>query len=98
MRILANLRRLRGTPFDPFGWTAERRCERALIFEFETLANDALTGLCAENYNFWCDHLASYQKIRGFGHVKIRSIERWRKEAEKRQEAVGETVGLKMVG
>ena len=34
-KILAKMKRLRGTPFDPFGRTAERRMERALITQFE---------------------------------------------------------------
>ena len=29
------LKGLRGTPFDPFGYSAERRMERALIAEYE---------------------------------------------------------------
>src|SRR5262249_8843996 len=32
--VLARLRFLRGTPFDPFGWTQERRQERALSREY----------------------------------------------------------------
>ncbi|NIR60001.1 MAG: hypothetical protein GWO02_10985, partial [Gammaproteobacteria bacterium] len=34
-RLLARLKGLRGTGLDPFGWTAERRAERALIGEYE---------------------------------------------------------------
>jgi indolepyruvate ferredoxin oxidoreductase len=37
MRVLASLKGLRGTPFDPFGWNAERREERALIPWFESV-------------------------------------------------------------
>ena len=33
--VLAASRWLRGTPLDPFGYTAERRMERALIAEYE---------------------------------------------------------------
>jgi indolepyruvate ferredoxin oxidoreductase len=34
-RLLARWKGLRGTPFDPFGYTAERRMERALIRQYE---------------------------------------------------------------
>jgi indolepyruvate ferredoxin oxidoreductase len=36
-KILARLKRLRGTPFDPFGYTAERRLERRLIEDYRAL-------------------------------------------------------------
>ena len=39
-RALARLRRLRGTAFDPFGRTAERRTERRLIAEYETILDE----------------------------------------------------------
>jgi indolepyruvate ferredoxin oxidoreductase len=43
LRILAKGRRLRGTPFDPFGYTNERRRERRLIEDYERLL-DSLPG------------------------------------------------------
>jgi len=33
--VLARLKRLRGTPFDPFGYSVERKMERALIVQYE---------------------------------------------------------------
>jgi indolepyruvate ferredoxin oxidoreductase len=44
-RLLAKLKGLRGTAFDPFGYTAERREERALIREYEGLIDELLGGL-----------------------------------------------------
>ncbi len=42
MRLLPRLKRLRGgTAFDPFGRTAERRMERRLLADYETLARRA---------------------------------------------------------
>ena len=35
MRLLAKMKVLRGTPLDIFGYTAERRMERALIRQYE---------------------------------------------------------------
>ncbi|MDE2119958.1 MAG: indolepyruvate ferredoxin oxidoreductase family protein, partial [Betaproteobacteria bacterium] len=49
LRLLARARRLRGTWFDPFGHSAERRTERALIAQFETLLDDVLPQLRADN-------------------------------------------------
>ena len=39
-RLLARLKRLRGTAFDPFGRTAERRMERRLLREYEALLDE----------------------------------------------------------
>ena len=41
-RLLAKLKFLRGTPFDPFGYTEERRTERELIDEYEALLDEIL--------------------------------------------------------
>ncbi|MDP1007951.1 DUF6537 domain-containing protein, partial [Klebsiella pneumoniae] len=43
-KALAKLKGLRGTPFDPFGYTAERRSERQAIRDFEAL----MSGIAAE--------------------------------------------------
>ena len=43
------MRGLRGTAFDLFGYTAERRMERALIGEFEQTVEQLLKGLEAAN-------------------------------------------------
>ena len=49
-RLLARLKRLRGTAFDPFGRTAERRIERRLLVEYEAMLDEVLHGLDAGNH------------------------------------------------
>ncbi|HWT31368.1 MAG TPA: DUF6537 domain-containing protein, partial [Propylenella sp.] len=69
-RMLAKLRGLRGTWLDVFGRTAERRWERQLLADYETVLDTIESGLTAANYAA-AVALASYpKKIRGFGHVK----------------------------
>ncbi len=46
-RMLAKLKGLRGTAFDPFGYTDERKVERALIGQYEVLVDELLGGLTA---------------------------------------------------
>ena len=67
---LAALKVLRGTPFDPFGYTAERRMERQLIRDYETdLSN--LPDLSHPDKAAAARALASLPlQIRGFGPVK----------------------------
>ena len=50
-RLLKSLRGLRGTAFDPFGYTAERRTERALIAEYEADIERVLAKLSPANWS-----------------------------------------------
>ena len=69
-RLLARLRWLRGTMFDPFGWSAERRWERQLLREYEAVLEAIGENLTADNYDAAMALAAYPRKIRGFGHVK----------------------------
>ncbi|WP_425507419.1 indolepyruvate ferredoxin oxidoreductase family protein [Thermomonas brevis] len=69
-RVLAKLRGLRGTPLDVFGYTAERRGERALIGEYETTVAGLLDKLDAGNAGLAADIASIPEHIRGYGHVK----------------------------
>jgi indolepyruvate ferredoxin oxidoreductase len=69
-RALAKLRRLRGTPLDIFGYSAERKMERRLLAEFETDI-DLIAGQLAGDRIAAAAALASVPAlIRGFGHIK----------------------------
>jgi len=80
-RLLARLRRLRGTPLDIFGRTAERRTERALITEYRACVEELLAGLTAGNHARAVEIARIPEQIRGFGHVKARHLvaarQRW---------------------
>ncbi|VAW03130.1 Indolepyruvate ferredoxin oxidoreductase, alpha and beta subunits [hydrothermal vent metagenome] len=74
LKILARMRGLRGTIFDIFGRTAERRMERKLICDYEYLLNEFEKTLTREKI-FTAIALASIpSEIRGFGHVKEESF------------------------
>ena len=74
-RLLAALRGLRGTAFDPFGRTQERRRERALIAQYEADVEEIL-GRFAPETRAAAVALASVpEHIRGYGHVKLRHLE-----------------------
>jgi len=73
-RLLTKLKGLRGTAFDPFGYTAERRIERALIAEYEAMLSEILERLSPDNHHLAVGLAAIPEKIRGFGHVKARSL------------------------
>ena len=73
--LLKRLKGLRGTAFDPFGYTAERRTERKLISDYEGLMTEVLGKLNADNHPLAVGLAVIPEKIRGFGHVKLRKPE-----------------------
>jgi indolepyruvate ferredoxin oxidoreductase len=73
-KLLARLKRLRGTPFDIFGRTAERRTERQLIGDYEALIREIAAALGADNHALAVAIAEIPQQIRGFGHVKLRNL------------------------
>jgi indolepyruvate ferredoxin oxidoreductase len=90
--LLAKLKVLRGTWFDPFGHTAERQQERGLIGKYQNQIDEILNILASSPYEISvkCYHksieLARLpDDIRGFGHVKARHIargmEKWQRLA-----------------
>ncbi len=82
-KVLARLKLLRGTALDPFGRTAERRQERALIPEYESLVDELLQGLGAANHDLAVKLASIPDEIRGYGHIKEAHLAKARrKEAE----------------
>jgi indolepyruvate ferredoxin oxidoreductase len=80
---LAKLKGLRGTPFDLFGRTDERRMEVRLIADYQRVVAELLQGLRAGNYDIAVLIADLPGQIRGFGHVKKKAIEDAKaKEAE----------------
>jgi indolepyruvate ferredoxin oxidoreductase len=81
--VLARLKGLRGTAFDVFGYTEERRMERALIGEYRRTVEALLPKLSSENLAQAVAIASVPEDIRGFGHVKERNLAvAKRKEAE----------------
>jgi indolepyruvate ferredoxin oxidoreductase len=83
-RVLASLRGLRGTVFDIFGRTAERRMERALIDEFEQLLDELLPALREDQLQGATELIRLYMNIRGYGPVKEESVDLVRRQVAER--------------
>ena len=73
-KLLARLKGLRGTPFDVFGRTDERREERALIADYRADIEEALAGLTPENHATAVEIARIPELIKGYGHVKARHL------------------------
>ncbi|MES2878093.1 MAG: indolepyruvate ferredoxin oxidoreductase family protein [Pseudomonadota bacterium] len=81
-KVLARLKGLRGTALDIFGYTEERRQERALIDEYRASIDELLDVLSSTapaerdpaRYQMALDVARIPEQIRGFGHVKARHL------------------------
>ena len=72
--VLAKLKGLRGTALDVFGYTAERKTERALVGEYRASIETLLRALTAEKLPLAIQIARVPEDIRGYGHVKERHL------------------------
>jgi indolepyruvate ferredoxin oxidoreductase len=72
--VLAKFKGLRGTPLDVFGYTDERKTERALVGEYRRTVEALLPRLSADNLAQAVAIASIPEDIRGFGHVKERNL------------------------
>jgi indolepyruvate ferredoxin oxidoreductase len=71
--LLAKAKGIRGTWADVFGYTAERRQERAMIADYERLIDTLLARLTPRTHATILEIAALPLSVRGFGHVKARN-------------------------
>jgi indolepyruvate ferredoxin oxidoreductase len=93
-RWLAKAKRLRGTPFDIFGYTQERRTERALIARYVEQMRQALTSARPDQMATVLELARLPQAMRGYGHVKEANIQ----AAQTREAYLLGELGKPMVG
>ena len=73
-KVLAKLRFLRGTFLDVFGYTEERRNERALVGQYLESIEEILLGFSPERQALALEIARIPDKIKGYGHVKERHL------------------------
>ena len=74
--VLARMKWLRGTPLDPFGYSRERKAERAAISAYETEMAEVLKGLTPETLDIAVQLAELPLQLRGFGPVKAANAEK----------------------
>ena len=77
-RLLAAGRRLRGTPFDPFGRTRVRRTERSLVSEYQAVIGQLLTGLTTANHALAVEIAGLPDLVRGYEEIKLGNVATYR--------------------
>ena len=75
LRITAKFKFLRGTLFDPFRWSNDRKIERDLIVRYESIVSEVVSKLNSDNHRIAREVVSFPESIRGFGHVKHKSCE-----------------------
>jgi len=80
--ILKKLKFLRGTALDVFGYTEERKMERALIREYEATIARLLAELSPQSHALAIQIASLPDEIRGYGHIKAKSVVATRKKRD----------------
>ena len=88
LRVLAHMKGLRGTMFDPFGYTAERRMERELIDWYVGIIDRCLRDLSPSTRDEVARIFAVPMQIRGYGPVKHEAVTKVRMEVERAADAL----------
>jgi indolepyruvate ferredoxin oxidoreductase len=74
LSVLPHFKGLRGTALDPFGYTEERRTERALIGEYRALIEEVMQGDLQGRKDLALQLANLPEEIKGYGHVKARNL------------------------
>ncbi|WP_239339656.1 indolepyruvate ferredoxin oxidoreductase family protein [Frankia sp. CiP3] len=78
LRLLARLKKLRGTPFDVFGYAYVRRIERALVAHYRQLITTLTESLTSENYERAVRIAGLPDLVRGYESVKLANVAAYR--------------------
>ncbi|WP_176539891.1 indolepyruvate ferredoxin oxidoreductase family protein [Bradyrhizobium septentrionale] len=87
--LLAGLKGLRGTAFDIFGYTSERKMERALPVEYSTMILRHLDGKKPLDLPRLVALAKAADLVRGYGHIKEGNVARYRTECARLERAIG---------
>ncbi|WP_108501600.1 indolepyruvate ferredoxin oxidoreductase family protein [Paracoccus indicus] len=74
-KVLAAMKGLRGTPLDPFGYSAERRRERAMIREYERDMAEVFAGVTDATMPVAIELAQLPMSVRGYGPVKDKAAD-----------------------
>jgi indolepyruvate ferredoxin oxidoreductase len=90
--ILTRLKFLRGTAFDPFGYTSERRMEQMLPGEYSAMIFRHLDQARPQDWPRLVALAKSAELVRGYGHIKEANVAKYRSECARLEGAIGQPV------
>ncbi|MEX0298733.1 MAG: DUF6537 domain-containing protein, partial [Kordiimonas sp.] len=87
LKAMRGMRFLRGTAFDVFGMTVERKAQRQMITDYEKLVEEVMANLNAQNYVAATEVLSAVQSVRGYGPVFEEALETYTQDLPAKLEA-----------
>jgi indolepyruvate ferredoxin oxidoreductase len=96
MGVLAKGRKLRGTVWDVFGYTSERKTERRMIADYEKTLDLIAAKLTPQTHATATALAGVPMEIRGFGHVKLANHEKAKVREEELKQALDDPGTLPM--
>jgi indolepyruvate ferredoxin oxidoreductase len=90
--VLARMKSLRGTAFDPFGYASERRMERALPGEYSAMIFRHLDAGTPIDLPRLVTLAKAAELVRGYGHIKEANVAKYRAETARLESAIGQLV------
>jgi Pyruvate ferredoxin/flavodoxin oxidoreductase. len=90
--ILTRFKFLRGTALDPFGYTSERRIERALPGEYSAMVFRHLDKAKPHDWPRLVALAKSAELVRGYGHIKEANVAKYRAECARLEATIGQPV------
>ena len=82
LRLVARLKFLRGSVFDPFARSDDRKMERQLIREYESVVEETVAHLNSQNHRIAVELVCYPESIRGYGYIKRRHFQETRDRVE----------------
>jgi len=79
-KLLSRMRFLRGSVFDVFGYTEERRIERALVKQYQDSISEVMATFAPGTHSLALEIARIPEKIKGYGHVKERHLKAAREQ------------------
>ena len=95
LKVMAKLKFLRGGSLDIFGFSDERKMERALIGEYEEHVHFVLDKLNKANYQLCLEILELPMSYKGYGHVKEKNIKSAKIKLNKLLDKLDHNIDLK---
>jgi indolepyruvate ferredoxin oxidoreductase len=90
--ILTRFKFLRGTAFDPFGYTSERKMERQLPGEYSAMIFRHLDKAGPVDVARLVQLAKAVDLVRGYGHIKQANVAKYRSECARLEAAIGQPV------
>jgi indolepyruvate ferredoxin oxidoreductase len=89
LKALRRMRRLRGTPLDPFGRAKVRRVERRLVRDYREAISAAMQRLAPESRELVLELAQLPDMVRGYEEIKLANVERFEARAAELGAALG---------